>query len=242
MNRPDMRPRPTPRSNSGAGGGMKLFKGILIGLVLGVALSAGTAIYVTHMPNPFVKKVDSVDTSSDKPINEMPDVSKHGIMNPTTVEGSNGSVGAVITPSMPQPVVNTPQPISPPMANSADTVNNPVVVPGGVSDTQATADNQHKAAPPAPSESSTQSSESPTKTSLFVQTGAFKQAREAEDQRANLALIGVDASVSAPNGGQEKLYRVRIGPLSNMDEVHTLISTLKSNGFSHTAVVKEKHN
>ncbi len=242
MNRPDMRSRTPPRSHTPESGGMKLFKGVLIGLVLGVALSAGTAVYVTHMPNPFVKKVDSVDSSSDKPINEMPDVSKHGIMNPTTVEGSNGTVGALITPSMPQPVVNTPQPVSPPaVTTNSDAANNQVVVPGGVTTPQATVDNNQNA-PQTATENSAKSSQPASKISLFVQTGAFKQAREAEDQRANLALIGVDANVIAPNGGQEKLYRVRIGPLSNMDEAHTLISTLKSNGFSHTAVVKEKHD
>ncbi|MCC6068710.1 SPOR domain-containing protein [Ferrovum sp. PN-J185] len=236
-----MRSRTPPRSHTPESGGMKLFKGVLIGLVLGVALSAGTAVYVTHMPNPFVKKVDSVDSSSDKPINEMPDVSKHGIMNPTTVEGSNGTVGALITPSMPQPVVNTPQPVSPPAVTNNDAANNQVMVPGGVTTPQATVDNNQNA-PQTATENSAKSSQPASKISLFVQTGAFKQAREAEDQRANLALIGVDANVIAPNGGQEKLYRVRIGPLSNMDEAHTLISTLKSNGFSHTAVVKEKHD
>ncbi|MBU6467754.1 MAG: SPOR domain-containing protein [Betaproteobacteria bacterium] len=238
MNRPEMRSR-TPREHqSHSGGAMTLFKGILIGLVFGVVLSAITAIYITHMPNPFVKKVDSVDTSSDKPINDMPDVSKHGIINPTTVEGSNGNVGALLTPITPQPVVpNTPNTAPP---SSATEGNQAVVPPGGVStESSLTSPNQLVSKPPVSNTADQENAKKASDSHYYVQTGAFKEAREAEDQRANLALIGIDASVLPPGTSAEKLYRVRIGPLANMDEVKTLLSTLKSNGLTRSSVIKQ---
>ncbi|HQT81823.1 MAG: hypothetical protein B7Z60_06605 [Ferrovum sp. 37-45-19] len=238
MNPPEIRSR---HSRPTGGNGLALFKGVLIGLVAGVILSAVTAIYVTHMPNPFVKKVDSVDTSSDQPINDMPDVSKHGIINPTTVEGSNGSVGALITPLSPQPVVPSSSRAEPNTPITGD--NHPVIAPGGAPlEASAPVTENNQLPPPAKKDFTSRSQELsaqvPSSSVFYVQTGAFKEAREAEDQRANLALIGVDASIMAPKSGNEKLYRVRVGPLANMDEVHTLISTLKSNGLNNTVVVK----
>lgn len=71
----------------------------------------------------------------------------------------------------------------------------------------------------------------------FVQTGAFAKSSEAEDQRGQLALIGIDASVLSPAPTEPNLYRVRIGPIHSLDEVRTLVATLKSNGFE-TSITK----
>ncbi len=71
----------------------------------------------------------------------------------------------------------------------------------------------------------------------FVQTGAFGKESEAENQRANLALMGVDATVLSPEAGDKSLYRVRVGPIVSVDEVRTLVATLKNNGIS-TNIIK----
>jgi cell division protein FtsN len=71
----------------------------------------------------------------------------------------------------------------------------------------------------------------------FVQTGAFAKESEADNQRANLALMGVDATVLSPEAGDKSLYRVRVGPIVSVDEVRTLVATLKNNGIS-TNIIK----
>jgi len=76
-----------------------------------------------------------------------------------------------------------------------------------------------------------------TVVTYFVQTGAFAKESEAENQRANLALMGMDAAVLSPEAGDKQLYRVRIGPIVSVDEVRTLVATLKNNGIS-TNIIK----
>lgn len=75
----------------------------------------------------------------------------------------------------------------------------------------------------------------------FVQTGAFTKPSEAENQRGQLALIGIDASVLSPVPADPNYYRVRVGPLHSQDEVLTLVATLKSNGFE-TSITKPQSN
>jgi cell division protein FtsN len=71
----------------------------------------------------------------------------------------------------------------------------------------------------------------PVTVRYFVQTGAFAQSSEAESQRANLALLGIDSMVVPGQvEGKPLYYRVRIGPFSSVDEVRTLIKSLKDNG------------
>ncbi|MBY0573127.1 MAG: SPOR domain-containing protein, partial [Undibacterium sp.] len=47
----------------------------------------------------------------------------------------------------------------------------------------------------------------------FLQIGAFKEAADAENARAKLALVGMDASVTEKTTDAGTLHRVRVGPL-----------------------------
>jgi cell division protein FtsN len=181
---------------------MPFLKGLLIGLVLGVTLSAAVALYVSHMPSPFVAHSTQSSTAPDKPVAEMPDISRQGLMNPSPVIS-----GA------PSPPSQTP--------DSGD----------------ARPPAQTEAAPPAQEAVVPPKSSDASAVTYFVQTGAFAKESEADNQRANLALMGVDATVLSPEAGDKSLYRVRVGPIISVDEVRTLVATLKNNGIS-TNIIK----
>lgn len=73
---------------------------------------------------------------------------------------------------------------------------------------------------------------------FFLQAGAYQNAADAEDQRAKLALMGVEASlqtVSMPDKGT--LNRVRLGPFESADEMNQVKSDLLKKGVT-TAVIK----
>lgn len=53
---------------------------------------------------------------------------------------------------------------------------------------------------------------------VYFQAGSFTLAGDADNQKAKLALLGVEASHSASDGAGEDLYRVRIGPYANGQE------------------------
>ena len=73
-----------------------------------------------------------------------------------------------------------------------------------------------------------------------LQAGAFEDPSEADNLKARLALMGVEASVQkveVPDKGT--MHRVRTGPYLGQDEMSKARQNLSSNGIS-TAVVKIK--
>ena len=72
----------------------------------------------------------------------------------------------------------------------------------------------------------------------YLQAGAYQNAADAEDQRAKLALMGVEASmqtVAIPDKGT--LNRVRLGPFDTVDEMNQIKADLLKRGVT-TAVIK----
>lgn len=77
---------------------------------------------------------------------------------------------------------------------------------------------------------------------FFLQAGAFQSAPDADNLKARLALIGVEASIqttSLPDKGV--WYRVRIGPYSSVEELNRARDTLKRNGVE-TALIKVRES
>ena len=76
------------------------------------------------------------------------------------------------------------------------------------------------------------------KEAFFLQAGAFQSAPDADNLKARLALIGIEASIqttSLPDKGV--WHRVRIGPYSSVEELNRARDTLKQNGVE-TALIK----
>ncbi len=72
----------------------------------------------------------------------------------------------------------------------------------------------------------------------FLQAGAFQNLAEADNLKAKLALLGVEASIqSATIADKGVWHRVRIGPYSKVDELSRVRATLKQNGID-TSLVK----
>lgn len=75
---------------------------------------------------------------------------------------------------------------------------------------------------------------------LYLQVGAFQKPSDADNLKARLALIGLDASVQEvdiPEKG--KMFRVRTGPFPNVEEMNRARALLSQNGIQ-TASVKSK--
>jgi len=72
---------------------------------------------------------------------------------------------------------------------------------------------------------------------LWLQVGAFQKPADADNLKAKLALIGLDAGVQEvdlPEKG--KMYRVRTGPFPNVDEMNRARGLLSQNGIQATQV------
>ncbi|MDE1942090.1 MAG: SPOR domain-containing protein [Betaproteobacteria bacterium] len=196
--------------------GHPFLKGLMIGLILGVSLSAGVALYVTHMPSPFVAHSGQSSTAPDRPPAEMPDISRHGLMNPSPVTSDGAAPPVPANAETAPATANLVPPAAAPAIGPVPATATPVPAPVAT-------------VPPVP-----KVAQPPAQViSYFVQTGAFAKQEEAENQRAHLALLGLDATILSPETvDRQSLYRVRIGPMSSVDEVRTLVATLKNNGLS----------
>ena len=101
-------------------------------------------------------------------------------------------------------------------------------------------------APPvvtAPAQTATPAASAPAKeepptegTRFLLQAGAFKSPAEADGMRAQLALIGLDARIYPIEQGGQTLYRVRLGPYGQLDEVNRTRKLLADNGIEAQVV------
>ena len=73
---------------------------------------------------------------------------------------------------------------------------------------------------------------------MFLQVGAFGSRSNADNAIAKLGAAGVvHAFVQTASEGNRTLYKVRIGPLADVDSVDALTARLKDIGFSDSQIV-----
>ncbi len=74
----------------------------------------------------------------------------------------------------------------------------------------------------------------------YLQAGAFQNAADADNLKAQLALLGVEAVIQTSDQGQKGIFhRVRVGPFRAMDEVNRTRSLLAQNNIIATLVRDE---
>jgi cell division protein FtsN len=90
-----------------------------------------------------------------------------------------------------------------------------------------------EANPAAQQKTPPETSEKPVGENYFLQVGAFQTEQEADNTKAKLALLGLEAVVQTANiPDKGVLHRVRVGPLANIDELNKARAELARNGFN----------
>ena len=75
------------------------------------------------------------------------------------------------------------------------------------------------------------------KEAFFLQAGAFQNAPDADNLKARLALLGVEASIETSAVSDKGVWhRVRIGPYTSVEELNRTRDTLKQNGVQTTLI------
>ncbi|MGH8700436.1 MAG: SPOR domain-containing protein [Burkholderiales bacterium] len=91
------------------------------------------------------------------------------------------------------------------------------------------ADPQAKGAPQQPTTAS--------KEAFFLQAGAFQNAPDADNLRARLALLGIEARIQTATLPDKGVWhRVRVGPYTSVEELGRTRETLKQNGVETTLI------
>jgi len=75
------------------------------------------------------------------------------------------------------------------------------------------------------------------KETFFLQAGAFQNAPDADNLKARLALLGVEASIQTATLPDKGVWhRVRVGPYTSVAELNRTRETLKQNGVDTTLI------
>lgn len=176
----------------------------LAGLVSGLAICVVIALYLTHAPVPFVNKVQQA-TENVTPESTDPNRPLFSPQIPSAqTESTNGAAAAA--PG------NANQSPAAPMLGIAPEAAAPL--PSG---------SAAAVAPDATSEATGR---------VMLQVGAFRSADDADAVRAHLALLGLDGKVFAVSADGVTLYRVRLGPYGQLDDVNGIRRTLSDNGMN----------
>lgn len=208
---------PKPRAAHKKSGGGTLL-GVFIGLVIGILIAFGVVFYLNKSPLPFQNKYEGAPKADkDKPgapggTPPAPLPGKAGDKPAgrfefyDLLEGKKPAASGIAAPGTAAPGTATPGTVEPKSAP-------------GVAVTPAVE------AKPAPV------------TIFFLQVGAFQKAADADNLKAKLALTGLEASVqevTIPDKGA--MYRVRVGPFRDPDEMNRARTLLSQSGVQGTVI------
>lgn len=93
-------------------------------------------------------------------------------------------------------------------------------------------------APGKPAKEAQKKSTPAARESFFLQAGAFQNAPDADNLKARLALLGVEATIQTTTLPDKGIWhRVRVGPYTSVEELNRAREILKQNGVE-TALIK----
>ena len=215
--------------------------GLIVGLLVGLALALGVALYVTKAPNPFVNKVPQRPTGQDAA-----EAERIRNWDPNAaLAGKTPARAASATMPVAPATTALPAAATPPAVVA---VPPPAVVPPARSP---------RASAPAGGDAVTSSAERPaTRASqpsitlstaggadpftYFVQAGAYARTEDAEQQRAKLAMLGIESRLTEREQAGRTVYRVRLGPFDRKEEADSAKERLNDAGIDSALVRVQK--
>lgn len=210
----DMKHSRRSSDRPGHGAGSKTLLTLFLGIVVGVLGSAGVVWYINKMPIPFSAKGQQSAAPGES-------------VRPAQSGASGGTPAAL--PGKPGDPV--------PQTSDKPRFDFYKILPGNAESV------------PAPTEKPVEKTveetkgkgdkESVVKNVLYLQAGSFQKADEADNQKAKLAFIGMEASVQQVMVQDKVWYRVRLGPFAKIDELNRLRSELAKQGIEASVVKKD---
>jgi cell division protein FtsN len=193
--------------------------GLIIGALIGLAAALAVAVYITKVPVPFMNKGQSRSPDHDaaearKNQNWNPNAPLYG-KNPAKPAAASGPVTEATPPAVAgQKPAADPAPAKP----AADPI-------GDLAKARMSAATATTATP------------GTDPFNYFVQVGAFRTPEDAEQQRAKISLMGLEARVTEREQSGRTVFRVRLGPFDKKEEAEKAKERLDGNGVE-TALVR----
>ena len=215
----DLKPKKNQPARKKARGGTLI--GMFIGLVIGVVIAAGVVWTMNKSPLPFNKQVmTQTPPPEGGKVNGVKAVAPAGDAQPPLPITLPGKPGDPIPEKRFQFYD-----ILPGKSNAV-----PDKAPKPVAREEPKKEEKKE-------EAKVESKES--KTPLFLQAGSFSTPHDADNQKAKLAFMGVEAVVQQVMVQDRTYYRVRVGPYTRIDELNKVRAELARNGVE-SQLVKSK--
>jgi cell division protein FtsN len=210
----------------------RTFLGFVIGTLFGLAVALGVAVYITKAPIPFMSKnqprpAEGGAAESKKNRDWDPNAGLPGRMAPKPeAEASAPAEGPAAAASAPAAPAKGTDALADLIRSRGEATKAPEVAPRPV---------PAPAPLPAPAPAPTETAAADP-FQYFVQVGAFRNAEEAEQQRAKLLLMGLQAKVSEREQAGRVVYRVRLGPFDRRDDADKARERLDGAGSAAVVV------
>ncbi len=201
----DMKPKRTQPARKKTRGNTLI--GMFIGLVIGVGIAAGVVWYMNKAPLPF---------------------NKHVMAPPAVPEGGKpGNGKAPSNGGDAQPMVLPGKPGDPIPEKRFQFYD---ILPGK-SDAVPDKAGKPEAKKEEPKKEEKKEEPKESKVPLFLQAGSFSTPEDADNQKAKLAFMGIEAVIQQVMIQDKTLYRVRVGPYIRIDELNKVRAQLAKSGI-----------
>lgn len=213
----DMKPRRNTAAASRKRSGGSTLLGLFIGLVIGVLAAAAVVWYIFKTPVPFTNK---------------------GAGAPAPAPAAPAAAQPPAAPSAPMALPGKPgDPI--PQDGEKPRFDFYKILPGNSDAIPDPKQPEAKHPDAKESDASKEKVETALKEPVYLQTGSFQSAADADAQKARLAMMGVEASVQQVMLQDKVWYRVRLGPFKKIDELNGMRSELAKQGIGTNVVKKD---
>ena len=225
--------------------------GLIVGLLIGLGLALGVALYVTKVPIPFVNKVPQRTA-----VHDAAEAEKNRNWDPNSpLYGKNPARPSTGASGVAEPLVPALTP--PPVTTTVTTTQVPSrAIPLRASASASAPAQAGRASASAPAQAARASAPSSARDpaailadrpvpksaapgaaatgadpfSYFVQAGAYARTEDADQQRANLTMLGLEGRITEREQSGRTVYRVRVGPFEKKADADAAKETLGAAG------------
>lgn len=205
--------------------------GILFGLVLGLVAALSVAWFVNRASLPFVNKARESDARV--------------ATAPASTAPAQAPGATALDPAR-QGTPTTPAPVVPPPAagDAARTTPEADAEAARLKAEQKTKDEAKLKAEEAKAKAAAEEAKKAggweAGSQYYLQVGSFQNAGDADNLKAKLALIGLEAAVSEVNlADKGVMHRVRVGPFTKPEDMNRARTVLAQNGIG-TSLIKAR--
>ena len=211
----DMKPRKRSNTSRRKSGGGTLI-GLFVGLVIGVLVAAGVVWYIHKTPVPFSNKTPPSAPSAPQQ-QQQPGTPAAPLALP-------GKPGDPVPQSSDKPRFDFYK-ILP---GNSEAIPDPKPAEGKSGEPKQADGTKGK-----------DGTEAALKEPVYLQTGSFQNASDADNQKAKLAMMGAEATIHQVMLQDKVWYRVRLGPFRKVEDVNAMRAELARQGIDANVVKKD---